>query len=366
MPPATFMQLDERRDHSIRVPRPDRSVELGTPNACTGCHTKQSATWARDALASWYPLLRERPQFGDALAKERKGTLDAPAALRALVADAGTPAIARATALERLGQFPAEKTLAALRTALASTDALVVYGAALGAAELPLAQRAALLVPALDHRVRAVRIVAARALAGVRATDLPPNARAGLERGFAEVEASLTVSASQPESQVELSAFELARGRFTESEAALEQALRLRPCLAEAQLNLAELRRQRGDESGAERSIRAALECSPENAAAHHALGLWQVRAHQASAALASLKKAAMLAPNDARYQYVFAVALAGNGERGAAIRVLEAALEHRPNDANALQALAGYLREAGQMERAAETRQKLEALLRD
>ena len=366
MPPATFMQIDERRDHSLRIPRPDRSVELGTPNACNGCHTKKPATWARDALAKWYPLLPERPYFGDALAQDRKGSLEAPRALRTLAGDASAPAVARATALERLGAYPAEKTLETVRAALGSPDALVAYGAVLGAADLPVPQRAPLLLPALDHRVRAVRIAAARALSFVRATELPAGARASLERAFDEVEASFAVSASQPETHVERSAFELARGRFAEAEAALALALRLRPCLAEAHLNLADLRRQRGDEPGAERAIRAALECSPESAAGHHALGLWLVRAHQAKLALVSLKKAVELAPNDARYRYVLAVALASNGERDAAIRTLEAALEHRPNDANALQALAEYLREAGDSERAAELRSRLEALLRD
>ena len=40
MPETTYMVVDPRRDHSIRVPRPDLSVELGTPNACNRCHTK--------------------------------------------------------------------------------------------------------------------------------------------------------------------------------------------------------------------------------------------------------------------------------------------------------------------------------------
>ena len=39
-----YMVIDERRDHSFRVPRPDLSVELGTPNACNDCHTKPDET----------------------------------------------------------------------------------------------------------------------------------------------------------------------------------------------------------------------------------------------------------------------------------------------------------------------------------
>ncbi len=38
MPTRHYMDVDPRRDHSIRVPRPDLSVTLGVPNACTGCH----------------------------------------------------------------------------------------------------------------------------------------------------------------------------------------------------------------------------------------------------------------------------------------------------------------------------------------
>ena len=341
MPPATFMQVDERRDHSIRIPRPDRSVELGTPNACNICHTKQPATWARDAVAQWFPASRERKQFGDALAKDRKGSLDAEASLRALAEETTAPGIARATALERLGAYPAAPNVSSLQTGLNSADSLVVFGATLGAAKLPPAQRAPLLVPALRHKARAVRVAAAQALAGTPLAQLPPAARAALERGFVELEQSFQVGASRAETHVEQSAFELARGQLSKAQASLAIALRLEPCLAEAHLNLADLERQRGQEAAAERAIRAALRCSPNNAAAHHALGLWQVRAHQTAAALASLKRAVELVPTDTRFSYVLAVALAEAGQRASATQVLEATLKHRPNDAASRQLLA-------------------------
>ena len=366
MPPATFMQIDERRDHSIRIPRPDHSIEFGTPNACNGCHTKQPATWARAALAGWFPASQKRTHFVEALGRERKGALDAPRALRQLVDDASVPAIARATALERLGSYASEKTLQTLRTALAHPDSLVVYGAVLGAAQLPPPQRVSLLTPLLEHRVRAVRIAAGKALARASSAQLPASARAALERAFVEVEQSFALSASRPETHVERSAFELDRGKLPETEASLPTALRLQPCLAEAQLNLADLLRQRGDETGAERAIRATLACNPQSAAAHHALGLWLVRAHQTQAAIVSLKKAVELVPSDPRFSYVLAVALAGSGKRDEAIRILEATLKNRPNDANTLGALAGYLRESGQVERALEVRRTLDTLLRE
>ncbi len=43
MPSTTYMDVDARRDHSFRVPRPDLSLSLNTPNACTGCHLEISS-----------------------------------------------------------------------------------------------------------------------------------------------------------------------------------------------------------------------------------------------------------------------------------------------------------------------------------
>ena len=51
-----YMVIDERRDHSFRIPRPDLSATLGTTNACNNCHTKPNETfaWAAAAIKKWY------------------------------------------------------------------------------------------------------------------------------------------------------------------------------------------------------------------------------------------------------------------------------------------------------------------------
>lgn len=54
MPATNYMVVDPRRDHSLRIPRPDRSVALGTPNACNGCHADRDAAWAAAATHRWY------------------------------------------------------------------------------------------------------------------------------------------------------------------------------------------------------------------------------------------------------------------------------------------------------------------------
>ena len=47
MPARTYMVVDERHDHSFRVPRPDVSAKLGTPNACNDCHGDKSPNGRR-------------------------------------------------------------------------------------------------------------------------------------------------------------------------------------------------------------------------------------------------------------------------------------------------------------------------------
>jgi len=65
MPMKNYMVVDARRDHSIRVPRPDLTVSLGTPNACTQCHADRPARWAAEAVAGWYPGGRQTtPHYG--------------------------------------------------------------------------------------------------------------------------------------------------------------------------------------------------------------------------------------------------------------------------------------------------------------
>ena len=67
MPARTYMVVDPRHDHSIRIPRPDLSVKLGTPNACNNCHTDKSAQWAADAVERWFGPHRKGPgHYADA------------------------------------------------------------------------------------------------------------------------------------------------------------------------------------------------------------------------------------------------------------------------------------------------------------
>ena len=72
MPEKNYMVVDARRDHAIRVPRPDLSKTIGTPNACNQCHTDRKPDWAATAMDHWYGTSwRARPQYGTTLPGRR-------------------------------------------------------------------------------------------------------------------------------------------------------------------------------------------------------------------------------------------------------------------------------------------------------
>jgi predicted CXXCH cytochrome family protein len=170
MPTKTYMVVDVRRDHSFRVPRPDLSVSLGTPNACTQCHAERSAEWATQTVAGWFPGGRQTtPHYGTALHAGRVGAADAEQQLDRLIRDRSQPAIARASALSSLRPYVSGASEPALQAAIADADPLVRSAAprAFPAASSRAVNQAA--APLLSDPVRAVRIEAARALAG---TDL--------------------------------------------------------------------------------------------------------------------------------------------------------------------------------------------------
>jgi hypothetical protein len=268
MPSRTYMVVDPRRDHGFRVPRPDLTVTLGVPNACTGCHDDRPAQWAADEVESRYG---PRPaHFGEALAAARAGRPGAAGrALAGLVADDQQPAIARATAASLLRECVGP-VRAAIARGLRDEDPLVRAAALEALAPAHPNDRVRLAAPLLDDPVRAVRIEAARVLAPVPAEGLSPNRHTARERAVAELVAAELVNAERPESHLNLGNFHVQQGQFADAEASYAAALRVDPDCVPAYVNLADLRRlQRRDDEG-ETLLRRALEIDPDLAATHH------------------------------------------------------------------------------------------------
>ena len=362
MPSRTYMVVDPRRDHSMRVPRPDLTVALGTPNACNGCHADRSARWAADIVNDRYGS--RPPHYGEVLHAARRGE---GGSLAGLIADTDQPAIVRATALSLLEASVGPGSLAVVESALADSDPLVRVAAldSLGVIAGP-DDRLRLAVPLLDDPIRAVRTRAARVLAPVAANVTDPDIRPLLDHALAEYAATELTNSERPTSHVNLGNFHGEQLRFSEAEASYRTALRLDPDHVPARVNLADLYRVLGRDDLGEPLLRRAIEAAPEQAPAHHALGLLLARQGRTAEAVDALRRAAGLDPGNLRFGYVYAVALHSAGRPTQAITELESVHTRHPADREVLAALAMFNRDAGHIDAAIRFAERLVAVAPD
>lgn len=207
MPETPYMDVDFRRDHSIRVPRPDLSVDLGTPNACTGCHLEQKNVdeskhsqlphyaawmmlardgdeevqqeidrvdqWAADLYSEWYPgKYGKQDHFAYTLAAGWEGDPESVDDLFELARLRRHPGIVRASALMQLAQIDTPKALVLAAKLVEDRDVQVRTAATAVMEAAPLGSRLKTTTPLLKDPVRSVRAEAARVLADAGATAL--------------------------------------------------------------------------------------------------------------------------------------------------------------------------------------------------
>jgi len=312
-----YMGVDERRDHSFRIPRPDLTLEIDAPNACTGCHNDESADWAKTEIAKWRGEdSLSRPHVGHAIAAGHQ-----PPANEALVnasMNPDFPAIARATALTLLTPPYSDLETGAIAAALDDSDPLM-RTAALRALQLASAEiRLRTGAKSLEDPILSVRLAAVSAFADVR--DLLPAAEArAFGRAADEFRATNTMLSNTPEALANLGSFELSMG----------------------------------DANKAVRYFTRSLQLEPGNAFLRHSMGLVLVRAGEPDEALLQLRRAYELEPSNSRYVYVYGVALNSMGMTEDALDLLTEARRQFPEDLDIGWAVATMLRDAGDIERA-------------
>lgn len=362
MPATTYMGVDDRRDHSMRVPRPDLSVTIGTPNACNSCHTSESPEWAADALQNWgVSFNAEHPAL--ALAALQQGDSRRAAELGKLAADRSASPIWRATALEHAANAGDPNTLNLARRLLQSSDPLLRVSAVRALERLPLPQRYRSLAPLMGDPVTGVRMEVASALASVPLQELGDAERSALLQLLNEYKTVQLKHAEMPATQLQLGIFHSSRKDAPAAENAYREALSLNPELIPARLNLADLLRSQGRETEARSMLEQAVAIAPQSGAAKHALGLLEARSGNRAEALAMLGAAAETEVSGARHRFVYAVALHDFGERDKAIEELKKLHSALPGDEQALLALSNYTAEAGDRASARQYAQSLLAL---
>jgi predicted CXXCH cytochrome family protein len=343
MPEHTYMQVDQRRDHSIRIPRPDLDAKTGSPDACTMCHKDREPSWATKAIEDWFGTPHRPEHYGQALQAARLGNPDSLAQLTGLIQDLGSPAIVRASAADQLANL-GEPALPTLRLALKDDSALVRAYAIAGFAQLPPVERVTALLPQLDDANLAVRDEAVRALVSVPILAIPADRQAGFRVAKADYEKRLRGNADLPGNRLNLAVFLERDGRQLEALEQYRMALKLDAYFAPARVNLVTLANELMRPEDAERALRegVALSDSPvaDRGNLAYMLALLLVERGQSQEAAHWLDEASTALPNAPRIFYNQGLLLLQLNQRESARAALETGLAQSPNDADLLYAM--------------------------
>ncbi|MGD9636157.1 MAG: multiheme c-type cytochrome [Pirellulales bacterium] len=347
-----YMVVDERHDHSFRVPRPDLTVEFGVPNTCNKCHNLPHETpeWAAETVRKWYGDKRpDDPHWGPAFAAASRGAPEGEKLLQALMFRPATPSIVKATALSLSNQYQTPDIAELQERALDDDDPLV-RATAVGVLlpTEPISHFFSLLGERLTDRSRAVRIAAARRLASVPRANIDPSYHAALDRALDEYRSAQQLNLERAAPHINLGMLARDEGNFDEAEKELRTAIRLEPQLTGPRSELASLLMRENPNNEEISELRAGeadnldrdSKLLPDNAVVFYRLGLLRYLLGEYTAAARAMNRACELVPSNFDYRMTLALLHEKWYERDgdqaqydAAVAALDAMSQLRPKD---------------------------------
>jgi len=352
MPGRTYMGNDYRPDHSIRIPRPDLSVELGTPNSCNRCHIDKTSEWSAEYTRKWYGS-KQKFHYGTTFSAAREGETGARENLVKIVSDSLAPLPVRATALSLLGRYQGADVTDIFQQALDDDEAIIRRTALMYLPRIPPKQRMHVVGPLLDDPVKGVRIEAARALTAVPADQLDDRWRKTFDKALKEFEEIALYSADFAPSRLNLGALYSYKGQTDKAEAQFKKAVKIDRDFYTALTNLAVLYSSQGKNDLAEEQLRRALSVNPDLLDVHYSLGLLLSEQKQYKEAVEHLQKAADGMVNNARVYYNLGQLLLFLHKDKAAETALQRTVDIEPGNINYLLAMARFYLTKGELSRA-------------
>jgi Tfp pilus assembly protein PilF len=361
MPEQTYMVVDERADHSLRVPRPDLTLEIGVPNACSqsGCHDDKDVQWSADAFTEWYGKAR-KPHYGTILAAARAGEPEALDGLVTLIESPLYPAIVRATALNQLQGYPGGEADRLIQRALGDEEALLRHTAVVSLSTGDTGELVNWLAPLLFDPVRVIRMQAASRLAGIDRNRFKPYQLEAFDEALEEYIASTRSNLDFAASGMNLGNLYAAQGDSTAAEKYYRTALEVDDLFYPAKMNLAVLLSQQGENAETERLLREVLDAYPDQHDAAYSLALLLVGLNRTEEALTYLEQASVGMPQRSRVHYNYGLLLARLGRDVEAEATMHKALVLEPESMDYLYALIDFYFKRGRLIEALDLTERL------
>ncbi len=333
MPGKVYMGNDLRNDHTFRVPRPDLSVEYGTPNACNNCHSGKSAKWAADAIVKNYGAKRKY-HFAEDLIPGSKRNGKAEPHLLKILNDTSAPEIIQATALHYLANHNTEASVNALLKALNSKDAQMRYRALKSLAAFGANSWMNSAGNLLSDKVRAVRIAAAELYMSIPTENIPSNFYTAFTAAKQDLEKYLYYQADFALGNVMLGDFYLKQKDYTNTEKFYLRALKKDSTYNYVRTNLSASYNAMGRNTDALRVLQEANRIDPKNDNIYYNLALLYFEMNQITESEYNFAKAVALQSPNPRVYYNYGILLQQKGNTAKAETIYLKGLSLSPLDA--------------------------------
>ncbi len=342
MPGRYYMGIDRRYDHSLRVPRPDLSVKLGTPNACTRCHDDKTDQWAVQNVIKWYGEKR-KPHYGSILAEAAAGKAGADSGLLRIINSNLYPEIIRATAIVYLSAYPSHKAQSAVRKACGDPDPLLRYTAVENFVTADSAELMRIISPLLDDPVKAVRMQAANRLSTYK------------KEAFNDIQFRLFVSALEEYRKSQEYVADFPTGRYNlgnyyaklkdlpGAEENFREALHIDDLFYPAKANLVLIYYQQGKTDSVSRLCRNMIASNPDLTDGYYYLALLYGEQKNYPEAIALLETASIKARANARILYNLGLLYQMTGQNEKCVTTLVKGLGIDPCNFDILYALFAF-----------------------
>lgn len=353
-----YMGNDFRRDHSFRIPRPDQSVDYGTPNACNECHKDKSEEWAAQQVVEWYGKER-RPHFSDYLLMSNDSDLNASdrQSLNKFINDLNYPSIARSTVLSNL-RFDGKEDIKALLAALNDPSAIVRYNALMQFRNMNTQDRLSVAQKHLTDKTRLVRIGSAQLLIGFDGGNWSEADKLSLSKAKEELEEMLYGNADFSTGRLQLGDYFMQTNDVNRAIKHYEMALKMDSLLYPVYTNLATaysiskqgdkaletlniwmdkepnasrpyylralLNFELGNNELAEQDLKMAIELDPKDSRSMYNLATYYYQTKAFSNALTTINKAIAIEPQNQEIKYLKALILKETGAIQESNRIMQ------------------------------------------
>ncbi len=336
------MEIDQRHDHSFRIPRPDQSIVYSTPNACTGCHQDKSNAWAATAIDHWYGDERKY-HFSDDLLPGSLLNDKSEGHLVKLLGDTLQPEMARAAVAYYLGKIQTPGSVRALQAAVGDKKPFVRYHAARAMENFPEEEWKDMAVPLLRDKVRAVRIAGADLLHRLRQASIPTGAEEFYTTADAENRQFLLYQTDFSIGNVMMADYELQAGRYVSAIDYYQKGLKKDNQMNYARFNLASAYNSIGKNEDALKTLQDAIQIDRANERAYYNLGLLYYEMKEEDLAIEHFQKAMELKSVNPGLYYNYGLLLQQQGKKKQAEGVFLQGIKLQPQAINLNYALAFF-----------------------